>query len=59
MSTGSMESSIDKEYALQPVPLTARLSLIATVTLWAGLTLDPSAPYLASCEVAHSRLLYS
>ncbi len=29
MSTGSMESSIDKEYALQPVPLTARLPLYA------------------------------
>jgi cytosine permease len=38
----------DREYALSPVPITARLSLIATVMLWAGLTLDPSAPYLAS-----------
>jgi len=48
MSSSSTGGSIDKEYALQPVPLTARLSLIATVMLWAGLTLDPSAPYLAS-----------
>jgi cytosine permease len=38
----------DREYALSPVPITARLPLIATVMLWAGLTLDPSAPYLAS-----------
>jgi len=38
----------DTEYTLEPVPLTARLSLIATILLWASLTLDPSAPYLAS-----------
>jgi len=38
----------DREYPLSPVPITARLSLIATIMLWAGLTLDPSAPYLAS-----------
>lgn len=39
---------LDKEYSLTPVPLTDRLTLIATIVLWAGLTLDPSAPYLAS-----------
>lgn len=38
----------DTEYSLQPVPLVARLSLMATILLWASLTLDPSAPYLAS-----------
>ena len=38
---------IDTEYTLQPVPLIARLSLMATILLWASLTLDPSAPYLA------------
>ncbi len=38
----------DTEYSLQPVPLIARLSLMATILLWASLTLDPSAPYLAS-----------
>ncbi len=37
----------DREYALQPVPLAARLPLIAVILLWASLTLDPSAPYLA------------
>ena len=44
MSSGS----VDKEYVLSSVPLMARLSLAATVMLWASLTLDPSAPYLAS-----------
>ncbi|MCC6032521.1 MAG: hypothetical protein LM561_00360 [Desulfurococcaceae archaeon] len=39
---------VDKEYVLSSVPLVARLSLAATVMLWASLTLDPSAPYLAS-----------
>jgi len=38
----------DREFALSPVPLSAKLPLVATVMLWAGLTLDPSAPYLAS-----------
>ena len=38
----------DTEYSLQPVPLVARLPLMATILLWASLTLDPSAPYLAS-----------
>ncbi|MEM0106575.1 MAG: hypothetical protein QXX81_08615, partial [Zestosphaera sp.] len=38
----------DREFALSPVPVVARLSLVATVMLWASLTLDPSAPYLAS-----------
>ena len=41
------KSSSDTEYALNPVPLAARLPLIAAVLLWASLTLDPSAPYLA------------
>lgn len=40
--------SVDKEYVFSSVPLMARLSLVATVMLWASLTLDPSAPYLAS-----------
>ncbi|MEO3993684.1 MAG: hypothetical protein QN229_05235 [Desulfurococcaceae archaeon TW002] len=40
--------SVDREYTLTPVPLAARLSLVATTMLWASLTLDPSAPYLAS-----------
>ncbi|MEM4033060.1 MAG: hypothetical protein QXV53_07160, partial [Zestosphaera sp.] len=39
---------VDKEYVFTSVPLAARLSLVATVMLWASLTLDPSAPYLAS-----------
>ncbi len=38
---------VDFDHALSPVPLTERLPLIATVLLWASLTLDPSAPYLA------------
>ncbi len=37
----------DTEYTLNPVPLAARLPLVAVVLLWASLTLDPSAPYLA------------
>ncbi|RLG89078.1 MAG: hypothetical protein DRO15_01460, partial [Thermoprotei archaeon] len=37
----------DEDYTLSPVPLSARLSLIATVLVWSSLTLDPSAPYLA------------
>ncbi|RLG82429.1 MAG: hypothetical protein DRO39_09525 [Thermoprotei archaeon] len=37
----------DQDYALQPVPLAARLSTVASVLVWASLTLDPSAPYLA------------
>lgn len=44
MSSGSA----DREFALSPVPVMAKLSLVATVMLWASLTLDPSAPYLAS-----------
>lgn len=40
--------SKDAEYALSPLPLTARLPLVAAVMLWASLTLDPSAPYLAA-----------
>ncbi len=39
---------VDREYTLSPVPLAARLSLVATTMLWVSLTLDPSAPYLAS-----------
>lgn len=38
----------DREFALSPVPVVARFSLVGTVMLWASLTLDPSAPYLAS-----------
>lgn len=41
-------NKIDREYTLSPIPISARLPLIATIMLWAGLTLDPSAPYLAS-----------
>jgi len=37
----------DTEYTLESVPITARLSLIAVTLVWASLTLDPSAPYLA------------
>lgn len=40
--------SVDREYVFSSVPLMARLSPVATVMLWASLTLDPSAPYLAS-----------
>ncbi|WP_440059497.1 hypothetical protein ACSU1N_06845 [Thermogladius sp. 4427co] len=38
----------DKEFALRPVPLGARLSFLAVLMMWAGLTLDPSAPYLSA-----------
>jgi len=34
---GLSSGSIDKEYALSSVPLVARLSLAATVMLWASL----------------------
>lgn len=40
--------SVDREYVFTPVPLADRFSLIAITMLWASLTLDPSAPYLAS-----------